>query len=263
MSRTATTVSPTVWPTAKMNQLGATRLVRSSRRPGIGFAAPAVCSRPCTHPTPSHFVLAKYSQYSPTVIRKRLGQAAVIFAPKLTQNAQQRVGGELESPSRRSQVQLVQPVLDGALEDRRPQLVLREIRVEQQPVVPNLVPLALLAPLVDAVVEARAGQRVGDGVADVVEGQAAGEVDAADQGVGGLAKVSDHEEAGRLDTGSDACLDCGAGLFGRNPFLHLLQDVGVARLDAEEDSLAAGAMHLLEQSLVHVRDAAETFPRQR
>src|SRR6266478_1487987 len=61
-SRIPATVSPTVWPTAKMNQLGATRLVRSSRRPGIGFAAPAVCSRPCTHPTPSHFVLAKYSQ---------------------------------------------------------------------------------------------------------------------------------------------------------------------------------------------------------
>ena len=80
---------------------------------------------------------------------------------------------------------LVEAVLDRALQDRRPQLVLGEIRVEQQPVVPDLVPLALLAPLVDSIVEARAGQRVGDGVADVIEGQAAGEVDASDQGIGG------------------------------------------------------------------------------
>src|SRR5258708_4221898 len=164
-----------------MNQFGPTTLVRSSRRPGIGVAAPAVCSRPWTQATPSHFVLAKYSQYSPTVIRKRLGQAAVIFAPRLAQNAEQRVGGELESPRRGPQMQPVQPVLDGALEDCRPQLVLREIGVEQEPVVPDLVPFAFLTPLVDPIVKAGAWQRISDGVADIVEGQAAGKVDAADQ----------------------------------------------------------------------------------
>src|SRR5260370_42091102 len=121
-----------------------------------------------------------------------------MFARTLAQDAQQRVGGELESLRRRSQVQLVQPVLDGTLHDRRPQLVLGEIGVEQEAVVSYLVPLAFLPALRDSVVETRAGQRAGDRVADIVERQAAGENDAAGQGIRWLAEGTDPEEAGPL-----------------------------------------------------------------
>src|SRR2546425_6516366 len=98
-----------------------------------------------------------------------------------TKNAEEWVGGELESSRGRPQIHLVQPVLDRALENRRTQLVLREVRVEKEAGVPGLVPLASLPAFPHPLVEASAGQRVGDGVADVVERNAAGEVDAADQ----------------------------------------------------------------------------------
>src|SRR5438105_11077771 len=98
-------------------------------------------------------------------------------------------------------------MLDRPLEDRGPQLVLRKIGVEKQPVVANLVPLTVQPPLADSVVKAGSREWVGNRVADIVEGQAAREVDAADQRVGGLPDVSDHEESGRLDPGRDACLD--------------------------------------------------------
>src|SRR5256885_13860999 len=116
-------------------------------------------------------------------------------------------------------------------------------------------PLAARTALAHALVEARPRQRVGDRIADVVERKAAGEVDAAEEGVGRLAQVADHEEARRLDARSDARLDRRAGLVRRDAFLHLLQHIFVARLDAEEDALAAGAMHLLEERPVNVRDA--------
>src|SRR5229473_1440222 len=141
---------------------------------------------------------------------------------------------------------LDQAVLDGALHDRRA----------------HLVPLAPLPALAYAFVEAGPGQRVGDGIAHVVERQAAGEIDAANQRVGGLAQVSDHEESRRFDPGGDTSLDGGPSLVGCDALLHLLQYVFVAGLDAEEDSLAAGAMHLLEQRPVDVRDPAQAFPCQ-
>src|SRR5580704_14906775 len=100
----------------------------------------------------------------------------------------------------------VEAMLDRTFEDRRPQLVLREVGVEEQPVVPHLVPLSMLAAFADALVKAGARQRVRDRVADVVEGQAAGEVDAAYERVRGLAQIADHEESCRLDPGRDASL---------------------------------------------------------
>src|SRR6266581_4099621 len=199
---------------------------------------------PCSQSTLLHLVLAKYSQKMPTVIRKTLGQAALIFASTLSEGSEQGVGGELESLCRRPQVHLVESVLDRPLQDRRAQLVLGEVGVEEEAVVANLVPLAALPALAHPFVESSSRQGVRDRVADVVEGQAAREVDAADQRVGGLPQVADHEEARRLDPGRDACCHGRAGLV---------------RCDA----LAAGPVHLLEQSLVHVRDSAEAFPRER
>src|SRR5258708_22661801 len=171
------------------------------------------------------------------------------------------MGGELECSGRRTQVHPVETVLDRTLENRRSQLVLREVRVEKQPVVPHLVPLASLPALAHTLVEAGAGGRGRNRIADVIEGEAAREVDALDERVGGLAQVADHEEAGGLDPGRDARLDGSARLVRRDAFLHLLQDVLVAGLDAEEDPLAAGAAHLLEERSVDVRDAAQAFPR--
>src|SRR5207245_1791152 len=146
---------------------------------------------------------------------------------------------------------------------RRPQLVLREIRIEEQPVVPHLVPFTVQPALANAFVEAGARQWIRDGVADVVQRQAAREVDAADQGVGRLADVADHEEPGGLDSRGDARLDGGARLVRRDALLHLLEHAVIAGLDAEEDSLAARAMHLLEESLVNMGDPAQALPCER
>src|ERR1700681_861917 len=107
----------------------------------------------------------------PTKIRKALGHASVMRA--LSHYAQHRVGGDLKGSGGWSQMKLVELVLDGAFHDRGSQLVLREVRVEQQPVVSDLVPLAVLPPLTHSLVEASAWQRIGNGVAHVVEGQAA------------------------------------------------------------------------------------------
>src|SRR5258708_3120993 len=154
------------------------------------------------------------------------------------------MGGELECSGRRTQVHPVETVLDRTFENRSLQVVVREVGVEKQPVVPPLVPLASLPALPNALVEAGSGQRVRNRVAHIIEGEAAREVDALDERVGGLAQVADHEEAGGLDPGRDARLHPRARLVRSDAFLHLLQHVLVACLDAEEDPLAPRAPHL-------------------
>src|SRR6202051_4063027 len=108
----------------------------------------------------------------------------------------------------------------------------------------HLVPFAGLPALAHPLVETGAWQRVGDGVAHIIEGQAAGEVDALDQRLRGLAEIADHEEAGRLDTGRDARLDGFSGLVGGDALLHLLEAALVAGFDTKEEAFAAGATNL-------------------
>src|SRR5712664_2044144 len=90
-----------------------------------------------------------------------------------SQHPQERVGGQLERASRGAQAHAVQAMLDGAFQYRGAQLVLREIGVEEQAVVADLVPLSLLPSLADALVETCPRQRIRDGVAHIVEGQTA------------------------------------------------------------------------------------------
>ena len=67
----------------------------------------------------------------------------------------------------------VEAVLNRSFQNRRSELVLGKVGVEQQPVVAHLVPLAPLAALAHSPIEAGARQRVGDRVADVIQRQAA------------------------------------------------------------------------------------------
>src|SRR5882762_743888 len=113
----------------------------------------------------------------------------------------------------------VEAMLDRALQDGGPELVLREVGVEQQPVVTDLMPLAALAALAHAFVETRTRKGIGDRVAHVIQREAAGEVDAADQGVSRLAQIADHEEAGRFAARRDTGVYRGAGLVRRDAFL--------------------------------------------
>src|SRR4030081_685711 len=120
----------------------------------------------------------------------------------------------------------------------------------------------MLPALSHSLVKTCARKWIRNRVAHVVEGQAAREVDAPNQRVGGLPEVADHEKARFLDTRGNACLYCCPRLVRRNALLHLFEDVLVSGLDAEEDPLAARAAHLLEELLVDMRDPAEAFPRQ-
>src|SRR3982074_3507288 len=125
----------------------------------------------------------------------RISQTPLIHdQSSLSHHPYEGIGGELEGSGGRPEVQFVELVLNGPLQDRRAKLVLREVGVEQQPIVADLVPLAMVAALAHAFVEPGPGQRIGDRVADVVERQAAGEVDALDQRVRRLAEVADHEK---------------------------------------------------------------------
>src|SRR5258708_35559972 len=95
----ATTVSPTACPRAKGNQFGTTKEVRNSRRPGMGLAWAVAIIRLCIQPTPCHFWLAKYSQYRPTVIRKRLAQISFMGVDRDHKVAEGRIRPHAHNPA--------------------------------------------------------------------------------------------------------------------------------------------------------------------
>src|SRR2546430_14033401 len=171
--------------------------------------------------------------------RSRRGRTRNPSARPSAHRPADRVRRHLDRRRQRLHVVAAQLVLDRALDDREAQLALREVRVEQQAVVADVVPLALLPPLGDPRVELGAGQRVRDRVAHVVQRRVRGEADRPHQALGRLSKVADHEDARRLDAGLHARRRRLLRLLRLDALLHLLQHALVARLDAEEDALAA------------------------
>src|SRR5437899_7087651 len=80
-------------------------------------------------------------------------------SPPLSQDPQERVGGQLKRPSGGAQVHAIQAVLNRAFQDGCSQLVLRKVGVEEEAIVANLVPLAPLPPLAHTLVATCTGER--------------------------------------------------------------------------------------------------------